>query len=152
MKEWKKAFTLIELLIVIAIIAILAAIVFVSLSSARKKAQNTRVQSDLSEISKAIEIARLDNTLPTGANAIPTGSWSNIDSAGYNLSSFLVDDTGAKLVSSNPKHPLVGKYYRIRAKGNNVIYLFGIFATSGGWCIKDGQAEQANSESACYAL
>jgi prepilin-type N-terminal cleavage/methylation domain-containing protein len=50
----QKAFTLIELLIVIAIIGILASIVLVSLSGARTKAQLTDIQSFGRQITKAL--------------------------------------------------------------------------------------------------
>ena len=55
MVQKQKAFTLIELLIVIAIIGILASIVLVSLNGSRIKARDTQRKSDINSIHKALE-------------------------------------------------------------------------------------------------
>ena len=57
----KKAFTLIELLIVVAIIGILAAIAVPNFLNARIKAKLARVEADLRSISLSLESYRLDN-------------------------------------------------------------------------------------------
>lgn len=57
----KKAFTLIELLIVVAIIGILAAIAVPNFLNARMKAQVTRSISEIKAISTAMEMYRIDN-------------------------------------------------------------------------------------------
>lgn len=61
----RKSFTLIEILIVIAIIAILASVVFVSLNSSRVKARNARAMADLKAIEQALILYHDENgTVP----------------------------------------------------------------------------------------
>ena len=51
----KKSFTLIEILIAIGIIAVIATIVFVNISSARRRTKNSKVASDLTMIKNALQ-------------------------------------------------------------------------------------------------
>lgn len=57
----KKAFTLIELLIVITIIGILMALAIASYAKTRAAARDAKRQSDLEQIKSALEIYRADN-------------------------------------------------------------------------------------------
>jgi len=55
-KKKKSGFTLVELLVVIAVIGMLATIVLVSMGGARKRARDARGQSDLRQIMTAFEM------------------------------------------------------------------------------------------------
>ncbi|OLC53556.1 MAG: hypothetical protein AUH92_05765 [Acidobacteria bacterium 13_1_40CM_4_69_4] len=72
-------FTLIELLIVIAIIGLIAAIALPNLSSALKKAKQTKTMADMKAIGSALETYAVDNnTYPKGlgdANAQVLGQY-----------------------------------------------------------------------------
>lgn len=61
MKKNIKGFTLIELLVVIAIIGLLSTLAVVSLNNARIKARDARRQSDLKQISTALELYQSQN-------------------------------------------------------------------------------------------
>ncbi len=99
----KRGFTLIELLVVIAIIGILAAVVLVSLNSARGKARNAQRQSDIVNISLALEMYYDDQDppaypatlaslaaqyFPSGIPTDPTGTAYTYTPAGTPLSSY----------------------------------------------------------------
>lgn len=81
MKINKKGFTLIELLVVIAIIGLLSTLAVVSLNSARLKARDARRQSDIKQISTALELYNSQNNLgqyPTdGADCTVAGTLAN---------------------------------------------------------------------------
>jgi prepilin-type N-terminal cleavage/methylation domain-containing protein len=72
----KKGFTLIEVMLVIVIIAILAAIVIIAINPGRQisQANNTQRSSDVKAVLDAVHQYAVDNrgTLPTGITATPT--------------------------------------------------------------------------------
>ena len=55
-KHYLTGFTLVELLVVVAIIGILATVVVISYSGAQKKARDARRQSDMSTIEQALNL------------------------------------------------------------------------------------------------
>ena len=81
----RRAFTLIELLIVIAIIAILASILFPVFAQAREKARQTSCASNLREMGTAflLYIQDFDEVLPSpGGNGDADTAWDNVDGQG----------------------------------------------------------------------
>jgi len=77
--ENRKAFTLIELLIVVAIIAILAAIAVPNFLEAQVRAKVSRAQADMRSLATAIEAYRVDN------NTFPPGVVDNVLAPGYGV-------------------------------------------------------------------
>ena len=74
----RKAFTLIELLIVVAIIAILAAIAVPNFLEAQARAKVTRVMADMRSIATGLESYQIDNNgypIPRGAANFQNGSF-----------------------------------------------------------------------------
>ena len=66
-----RGFTIIELIVVIAIIAVLAGIVLVNVQGYIKKAQNAQTLADVGNYVKALEMARAQNgTYPSTSNSI----------------------------------------------------------------------------------
>lgn len=63
MKQWakQKGFTIVELLIVIVVIGILAAITIVAYNGIQGRAKDSQTDSALSQVKKAMEIYRADN-------------------------------------------------------------------------------------------
>lgn len=143
----KKAFTLIELLIVIAIIAILATVVFVNLNSARNRAKDAQVKSDLSELSKALEVIKVDRDLDKSA-------WGDLNTSSSNDNNITrwLDVDGNRLVSnlpSNPnnKSPLNG-HYRIRIIDSGSYALLGdLSAKNEYWCVHNGSGREITASS-----
>ncbi len=66
----KKGFTLVEILVALSILAILAAIVMMNMSEAKKKARDTQRVSDMQQLAIAFRLYRdFNSTNPTGYNS-----------------------------------------------------------------------------------
>lgn len=72
----KKAFTLVEIMIVVAIIALLAAIAVPGFLRARKRSQASRVLNDLRLIDNACDMYAIETNKKTG-DPVAVSDWTN---------------------------------------------------------------------------
>ncbi len=99
-------FTLVEIMIVVAIIALLAAIAVPGFLRARKRSQASRIVNDLRLIDSAVDQYAIENN-KTSNSPVSVADWTNYlkkGSALYNTGQDLFGQTyGAQTVDSLPK-------------------------------------------------
>src|SRR3954468_5956074 len=101
-------FTLVEIMIVVAIIALLAAIAVPGFLRARKRAQATKILNDLRLIDSAIDQYAIETNKTTGA-PVTVADWTNYLKKGTTLFNTAQDifgnDYGGQTVDSLPGVP-----------------------------------------------
>jgi prepilin-type N-terminal cleavage/methylation domain-containing protein len=104
----RAGFTLVEIMIVVAIIALLAAIAVPGFLRARKRSQAAKVLNDLRMIDAAVDQYAIETSKSTG-NTVAVTDWTNYvkkDTTLYTSGKDLFgDDYGAQTVDSLPKVP-----------------------------------------------
>lgn len=133
-----KGFTIVELLIVIVVIGILAAIVIVAFNGVQNNAYNTSVRNDLSAASKILDAYRINSD--SGLYPIDTTTLNAMQSAGtYKLK---VNKSAYYTTSNNFIYcygTTSGESYAIigRSKSGTAFYVSntsgGVQQMSGGW-------------------
>ena len=105
----QKGFTIVELLIVIVIIGILAALVIVAYTNIQGRARDTQRQNDIRNLKQAIEQYKVDNSIYPAACSSDNAGCSASD-----LATTLVP-TYIKAIPQDPQYPASGKiYYYVR--------------------------------------
>lgn len=106
-KRKETGFTIVELLIVIVVIGILAAIVIVAFNGVQGRAKDTQRDSDLKSVQKALELYYIDNGGYPKCGATPGGTGPNsppVNMSGL-LEGCLEDDLIPKYIAELPKDP-----------------------------------------------
>jgi prepilin-type N-terminal cleavage/methylation domain-containing protein len=102
-------FTLVEIMIVVAIIALLAAIAVPGFLRARKRSQATRILNDLRMIDSAVDQYAIETNKSSGS-AVGVADWTNYmkkGSALFNTGNDIFGNSyGGQTVDSLPKCPL----------------------------------------------
>jgi len=111
----KKGFTIIELMVVIAVIAVLSSIVLVLLGNAKEKSRDARRVSDMREIQNALNLYFTDNNrFPRVTPAVDiTGS-----------DAFSTEMEAAGVISEMPTDPVNtgGSVYSYVSSENGAVY------------------------------
>lgn len=118
----QKGFTLVELLIVIVVIAILAAISIVAYNGIQERGRDSQRKSDVAVIQKALEMYHLDNGGYPACSATPYRPGDTRGSC-YTTSSGLISALVPKYINSLPVDPINDTEYRYR-------YIYGSKKTS----------------------
>ena len=142
----KKGFTLIELLVVIAIIGLLSSIVLVALGPARKKARDARRESDIRQISLAMEMCLDDFSCASGGYPIITVTASRLPASttiGSYLSPIPQDPGGGTGTCTTAVEPSAGPYCGVTGVTTATEYC--IFAT-----LSDGRVFAASEKGAQF--
>jgi len=104
----RKAFTLVEIMIVVAIIALLAAIAVPGFLRARKRSQASRILNDLRMIDSAIDQYAIETARTTGFS-VAVADWTNYikkNSVLYNTGADVFGNTyGVQTVDTIPQVP-----------------------------------------------
>lgn len=112
LNQKRAGFTLVEIMIVVAIIALLAAIAVPGFLRARKRSQASKVLNDLRLIDSAVDQYAIEYAKKTG-DVINTADWTNYlkkDTALYATAQDLFgNDYGPQTVDSMPKVPSATK-------------------------------------------
>jgi prepilin-type N-terminal cleavage/methylation domain-containing protein len=105
-------FTLVEIMIVVAIIALLAAIAVPGFLRARKRSQASRIINDLRLIDSAVDQYAIENNKASGAT-VRVQDWTNYLKAGTNLyltgNDILGAAYGPQTVDSLPRVPATSR-------------------------------------------
>lgn len=110
----RRGFTIVELLIVIVVIGILAAVTIVAYNGIQKRARDAARTGDISSLMKAIEIYKADN----GVYPNPCGG-NDVGCALSGLGSYLVPQYISRLpVDPNPSTP----YQYVKGADSNNSY------------------------------
>lgn len=118
---YKKGFTILELIVVIALIGLIASIILASFSDVRARNRDAKRVSDVKEIEKALSLYQIDN------NRFPSSSDPSlpVTITGTDEISVLLESGGhISAVPIDPQHPSSSYTYLSPANGSDFTITF----------------------------
>ncbi len=119
MKNFKKAFTLIEMLIVVVIIGILAAALIPRLQSVQGRARDTKRKADLSQIGSALSVYKSDVGSFTALSGTTTSGLTTTLVTNGSYITAIPTDSDASTWNANSTTPINGGYYAFATLARN---------------------------------
>ncbi|MEK7120637.1 MAG: prepilin-type N-terminal cleavage/methylation domain-containing protein [Patescibacteria group bacterium] len=114
-------FTLIELMVVIALIGILASVILASFSSVRERNRDSKRLSDVREIQKALSLYQIDN----GRFPAPTNPTEIVTITGEDEISLALEEGGhISAVPKDPQHDTLSYTYQADENGYDFTITF----------------------------
>jgi prepilin-type N-terminal cleavage/methylation domain-containing protein len=142
-----RGFTILELLIVLAIIGLLTGVLWAYVNSARGKGNDARRLADMQNIQKALEIYQNENRAYPGIAATAYVSGSGTCVSTYAQISTLL---GTSFISKIPTDPRIDRcYFYIPDSGNQGYKLF-MQPEDTAWLAKDSGCTSTQAPAATY--
>lgn len=114
----KKGFTLIEILVVIAIIGMLSALALISFTSARARGRDARRLSDLRQMATALELYNNDqNSYPDADITLGDATHDCLNSDGFRAFAGCTDPYMLKV----PTDPVAGTFYHYTGSSTSYV-------------------------------
>ena len=144
MYKTKSGFTIVELLIVIVVIGILAAITIVAFNGIQDRARDTRRVQDMNSIVKALEVYKIQNgNYPAAVSTPNAGGW-EVSTNGTTATNFINALVTSGVTSSIPVDPRntgdISTTSSLTPKTNsdNWLYFYHRYAAGNGSCNLSG--------------
>lgn len=119
MKRARSGFTVLEILIVLAVFGLLATLAVLSLNSARARVRDAQRLSDVSTVRAALSQYWLEKATYPASNGVDLGK-PDSNTEVFSASGFVKRDEAQQPIYLNrlPTGPKVGEYYRYRGGAN----------------------------------
>jgi type II secretion system protein G len=153
MMKTVRGFTIVELLIVIVIIGILAAITIVAYNGMQQRTRDAIRIKDLKDVAKAVELYKVDNgTYPLSANG--SGNWAGTCPNGGSHAEYIagLSPSYMQRLPIEPRYNVAGQCYYYRSNGTDYMFMaHGTMETVCGSDASDGcnSAQIRSMDRAC---